>query len=344
MTSSDPSSLSVQLRPLLSAILDGSATHREMNGFVGICLSMATAFVRSKAARGHLQPSMLGLSTSDIALDCLADLFRRDGNGRMLQIDAYFGGIRYWDIADTELLSHLRRLVFSKVNQGLFRMHAENDPGFAKILRNIKLSISTLHNFVEIERFGESCIAPALCDTGEDLPSGSPEWLEENLVRRIQGSEHIPEMLAELSLFLRTQHEHNRIISLNLAVSVFRNVFARLRSHEAEADPAETGCMALDARMAIREACASIRKGSQTRYIDAKGIAPALYDSYFQVIERGLTMRFVEHDASSFSLFRALQEMVPDLTQERYHGEHRAVLEYLFRKTSDRVITILRPA
>ncbi len=216
------------LRQILSAILESRHTRPQVHQFVAVCNSIAITLIQSKIASGSIRIRHFGLSPSDIAFDAIADLFREDDDGNLVQIKVYFESIDWEKMEDELLLIHLRRLVFSRTNQGLFRMFQEIDPGLGKILRNTKLAIAALNTFVEFDHFGEPCIAPNFCDPLERLPMIDRDCLQQRLLELTNGSERIPVILAKLSRYLREQEEHSRmvpIVSVGLAI---RAVYDRI--------------------------------------------------------------------------------------------------------------------
>ncbi|MEX0721402.1 MAG: hypothetical protein WD059_12090 [Balneolaceae bacterium] len=72
----------------------------------------------------------------DLALDCIADLFGREGDC-LTEIESYFPKEQLSELKESEVAIKLRRLVFSKVNEGLFRNYRSFDPSLSKIIRNI---------------------------------------------------------------------------------------------------------------------------------------------------------------------------------------------------------------
>ena len=164
-----PSHLLKNLRPNLSFVLANAHSKRQLEELVSLCHSLAVSSIRGKLASGKINTTLLGLNDSDLAYDCIADLFQRDEKGTVLHLKTYFESFLVESESDELLLAHLRRLIFARVNQGLFRLYNEADPALGKILRNIKLAIHSLGNFVEFERFGESHIAPSLCDPLHEL-------------------------------------------------------------------------------------------------------------------------------------------------------------------------------
>ena len=182
----------------------------------------------SKCAHVHNTYLVAGLSSSDLAYDCVADLFRRDERGSLIQIRAYFGALEISDASDAEMLMHLRRLVFSAVNQGIYRLYRQADPAFGKILRNIKLAVATLQNFTEeIERFGEPYLVPALADPLTECPPFEIGYLERALAPFVRNSPSVPTLLGALSFILRQQEKCSPAIALATVASLFRSVYAQ---------------------------------------------------------------------------------------------------------------------
>ena len=59
------------------------------------------------------------------------------------------------DLDEEEATQQLRILVFSKVNQGLFRLYRENDPILARLIRNIKLAVKADPSFKQLVLLGQ---------------------------------------------------------------------------------------------------------------------------------------------------------------------------------------------
>jgi hypothetical protein len=313
----------------VSAVLEGTPDRSRLHRVIAVCHGLAVAFLRSKRTVWTLA-SRNGLAHSDIAYDCIAELFQQDASGGLVQLKAYFDGLPLNQMEDAEVLVHIRRLVFAKVNHGIFRICNEHDPALGKILRNLKLAIHALRNFDEVERFGELWIRPTLADPLEDLPAAGQEELLEALRGSARGAPRIPDLLAALSIYLREQSVHARSVPLmELAVTI-RLLF--VCTNESQAEPGEESPVsAEDTRSFVREACRTVRTSMSRRYVDRGKVTPATYDVYFAVIEEGLTDRFVGGDGEAFSLYEGLKMRIPDLSRDEYRREYKSHLEYLGR-------------
>ncbi len=135
------SALSRGLRDNLLAVLGGAFAHQQLNAVIQVCHALASAFLAGKKTTRTLT-TLHGLGYSDLAYDCIAEIFQQYPAGHFVQLQAYFNSLCLETASDEEILVHLRRLVFSKVNQAIFRLYNEADPSLAKILRNIKKGMS----------------------------------------------------------------------------------------------------------------------------------------------------------------------------------------------------------
>ena len=327
---------------LIRAVAGNEPPRTSVNEFTFLCRKIAVVFLRKKVSLGRLYPETFGVSIDDLALDCIADLFLQDDHGTLLQISAYFNGISLEKTTDEELLGHIRRLVFAKVNQGIFRAYNEVDPSLGKILRNIKLAIQSLEQFSTVDRFGELSITPCLCDTLEHLPPMDRGQLEHCLHEIASGSENIPSLLSKLARALREQSSHSRIVPLMSIAFAVRSLYSGPADNSAGETSPEDSFTAHDSQNIIREACNGIKAEMKTQYVSKKKVEPVVYEHYFDVIEQNLVARIVQQDGEMFSFFDRLQALMPELTKEEYGRDHKSRVEYLGRLTYDRAISELR--
>jgi hypothetical protein len=334
------SSLLSGLREAVDQFRNGNVDPRLLNRFIRLCHSLAESHLSSRRISAVLS-RVHALNVSDLAFDCIGDLFRRDDTGRFPQLETYFESCLATEISDHQLLVYVRRLIASKVNQGMFRLLNEADPSLGKILRNIKLAIASLHNFDEVEWFGEPYLIPSLCETLEHLPALEQEELERNLMSMTTGNENVPVLLSKLAVYLRTQSDYRRRVSLVTTALVFRSMLTLRAELPAEATPPQDPGASLDAATAIRLTMNEMRQET-ARYVQKGKVTADDLEAYCQVIEEGLTRRILHGNGQDFTLFRGLQAIYPALTKEQYRKLHRSRLEYLARRANQLVATKLR--
>lgn len=329
------------LHATLTHIVVRSHTSSELNHLIKVCHTLTLIFLQHKVSETNRDLRFQGLNNSDIAFDCIADLFQQESDGGLVRLEGYFQGIDIPNISDEELLSHLRRLVFSKVNQSIFRIYNESDPSLGKIIRNIKLAIQSIHNFDIVNRFDETCITPAGCDSLEHLPQAERNDIENHLRSDTRGGGTIPQLLAHLSLSLRRQSSFSRIVpvvTVALAIrSLFQNQIETTTSTVDDNDLNSTDSIAL-----IRRACVKARAETKPQYVGKGKIAEDIFEKYFNVIEEHIVNRLVHNDGEAFSFYKGLRSYLPELNEEEYRRTHKSKLEYLARLSHKRAVDLLK--
>ncbi len=330
------------LKKALAALLHGEASPAQVKSIIRVCHSNAEGAL---ARRGHLTHLLRlhGLSLTDLAFDCISDLFARDNDGRYKALESYFSAYEVAAFTDEDVYFHLQRLSFTKVRNGLFRLYSEMDPQLARILHNVKVAARTLGFFIETDRLGESCLVPSLCDTSEHLPPVEVPDLTAWLSAEASGNEFIPELLGKLSMSLRKQTSYSRIVpivSIGLAIRAFYNEKEIPRLAE-PATVVDDG--AIDAGEAISEAINAVKTRTYRKYVERGKVSPGIFELYFQVIRQMFELRFVGHDGDGFQLSENFLMLAPDMTPEEYRKKHRNRVEYLARLVQKRVSrTLLR--
>jgi len=331
------------LRENLFAILFNSYTEAQLNELIALCHAIASASLKYIISDGSIKQEYLGLRRSDIAYDCIADLFRKDEARNLVQFQTYFKSFSARDLSDAELLAHLRRIVQSKTHQGLFRIYQESDPSLGKILRNIKISIQVVRNFQETERFHEVHLTPIQCDPLDDRTTIDTEGLVKEFGPMVNGSENIPEMLSKLAVFLRTQTFHRRSVSLMSAALAFRALYARgMQTHPAAEPTVEEKLLTDDAQCAVHDACEQIKQRTSRKYLRTKKLHKEIFNSYFEAIEDHISEVVIGTDGHDSALFESLKKVMPGLTAVQYQRHHRSTMEYLARLCRKKAIEELQ--
>lgn len=265
-----------------------------------------------------------------------------DEHDSCIQIKSYFEGLTFDELNEDELFFHLRRIVFGKVNNNIFRMFSENDPSLGKILRNMKLALQSLQNFSYVERFGEYCIVPMMCDTLEHLPEIEREELEQHLRFSFEGDEKIPALMGKLSRFLREQEEYSRIVPVMTIAYAFRILFSEETMMEISQPDVESKLAMDDSLALIKDACRETKSKTSPNYVGKKNVPEEMFEKYFQVIESSLIDRIIHQDGEAVSYFDRLETLLPGLTKEEYRENYKSHLEHLTRVTYDCAIKKLR--
>jgi hypothetical protein len=304
---------------------------------------LAITSLKYSIIEGSKNQGYIGLTKNDVAYDCIADLFHKNEEGRFIKLDAYFSSFNIEGISNQEIVSLFRRIVSSRVQQGLFHIYEETDPSLGKILRNIKHSIHQLQNYDQFERFGETHIAPIHGEIAGHLPVIDLQTLVQEFSPYVNGSESIPQLLAKLSLFLSEQNAYRRSIPLLTVAIAFRTFYAKdLSTDFPSAYKFEDNLDIDDAVSVITESCERIKQKMKSTYLDKNKISEELYKIYFEVAQINVNFVLLNANGEDTSLFGALKNIFPQLTPKEYAQNHKNTLEYLTRLCKEEAIMHLR--
>ena len=320
----------------LTAMIEGSATPAQVETVVRICQGNAEGIL---ARRPHLNLLIRfhGLDLRDLAFDCISDIFARDDQGRYRSLESYFLPYDASSLSDEECYVHLQRLVFTKVRHAVYRLFQQIDPQLARILRNIKVAVRSLALFNEIDRLGDFCLHPPMCDTLEHLGPVDADRLADWLSREATGGEFIPELLGKLSRILRQQETYSRIVPLVTVGIAIREFYEQKELPRLSEPSATIDDIAIDVEDAIEHACASVKAMTMEKYVGKGKVSGEAFEAYFQVIALMLHMRFVEHDGEGFQLSESFLKLNPKIGPVEYREKHRNRLEYLARIAQKKV-------
>lgn len=330
------------LRELLRSMTSDRPPDRVVDEFVRFCRKTALVLLRRKVAAGRLNLNHVSLTVEDLALDCVADLFARNAEGNYIQLRVYLKGVDVPGLSDAELMALMRRLVFAKVNQGIFRVFHDIDPSLSRIIRNIKISIHALENYVIVDRFGEPYIVPTACDPLEHLPQVEPAALRDALSRVVGKSETIPDLMAHLSRWLRDQDDCSRLVPMVRAALVFRSLFTPGPAGEAAPHPGEMAAIVSDATEVIAAACLRVKNRAHGKYVLSGKVCSEVFEHYFAVIESALVQLIVERDGHEVRYYDELAKRMPGLSRKDYRESHKSKLEYLGRIAHRRALKDLK--
>ncbi|MEW5798412.1 MAG: hypothetical protein AB1728_05355 [Bacteroidota bacterium] len=331
-----------RLRKNLSALLDKTYTPLQLNDVVTLSHAIAVTFLEGKASSGSLNKEFVRLPLEDAAYDCIADLFRRDESNAFIALSAYFSAFDISALSDAELFSHLRRLVFTKVNDGIVRLYHDSDPALSRIIRNVRLAVHALGNYTELERFGELYLAPTQCDPLEHLPKYDEQTLEKLLAAEVRGIENVLEIVGKLARMLREQHDYARMVSVLQVALTIRSLYARKAMISTVGNDFTQDRNEQRIKEAMHSAVDRIRQRFHSQYVNKGKMNDATYLIYFNVIKSRLEYMIVSGSSDGQSLYAALKSHLPDLSVEEYKAQHRSRLEYLFKLSCDEVAKEIR--
>jgi len=331
----------LQLKEALQNILSGNAG-RSCKYVAEYCHDIAQTYLRFKLNKGEDYLLKVSLDREHLAWDCIAGLFERDTKGQYLVFKEYFEDYDLSTLDDSDVEIALRRLVFSKVNDGIFRNFGSFDPSLHKIIRNLKLAIQNFEDLERNQSNGEKYIQLGEMEESS-LPTIPPEFLEVHLFYRIKPKMTIPDIIAEVRDILGQQSEYRDAIGVTqLAVSI-RRVYARMNDYvRQEGSNFQKLFYEDELERLIEESIANRKQDLNSSYVESDKLERELFSTYFQTVEEVLKDTFVEDNPNADTYFEHFKECKPNITKEEYREDHRQYLEYFIQKTRDDLIHKLK--
>jgi hypothetical protein len=206
------------LRKILCELTRGGAGKASADKLFEICKPLAQVFLSSqywslRSVPGHSR------QIEDLACDFVADIFERDESGYYPQIARFFSDLAIEVVPEEVLLSELRRLVFNKVRDNLYRYQKAHDPGLHRIIRGLKIACTEAG---DLHHKNGSIVLEN--DATRGKPEISFELLEIKLCRILKRHQSIRNVLQELMQMLVDQQEHSPRIELIQLAMAIRNV------------------------------------------------------------------------------------------------------------------------
>lgn len=294
--------------------------------------------------------SLFGVTLEDLALDCVAELFKRDEDDRYVQFESYFdsGSRAGKDNAALEIA--LRRIVFSAVNEGLFRRYRELDPSLGRMIRTIKRHVNNGEE-LELDRVRSM---PVLVLKGGDCSGRARPWIPQDLLEirlhhTLSEDITIDSVLELVGIILKEDNGYASSIPVTEVALAMRSVLTRLHSSEDEEldaspeDHYETKDLSAVVHSHVSNCTEEIMESMEDLYVRERGIPPGLYNAYFKTAEDVLIMKYVDSAAPKESLRATLCRHIGEISSVTYRKKHQAILEYVVKLTHRQVLARVAP-
>ena len=317
------------LEALLRSVLAKPPEQQKLSGFVDLCHKMAVAYLRVKSSAGSFDVRRLGMSIEDFALDSIADLFRCDLDGNLVQFIRFFNSLgRVGESSEDALANHLRRLIFSSVNHRIFQSYRETDSSLARIIRNLKLALKDHPTLIANPYLGETVIRLRGQSGDQHLPQIAPELFAPEFHHRMAGRQSFPEIVDTIGSLLSELEGYQKRISLYEAAEMIRSWYTPHQSQDA--DRVDEMILSEDEiHSFISTVVEKIHFHTQRSYVRKGKLTEGECTILVAAIRDILIAEFVSHDGEAESLYDTLHRRSPGLTREEYQNRHRVIIEYI---------------
>lgn len=358
-----------KLVPLVRNICANNYSPGELTEFVNISQKIAISYLKYLEVIGrNIRPkkSEGANELEDVAIDCIAGLFMRNGTGEFTQLRRYFGPKISSEIVldDIEISSMLRRLVVKKTKQELSRIFRERDPEGAKIIRNIKVAIRSSNELKSFREMGREFIyvekeLKEECNrnlNNEDNNYGSDAFqssdyqventdrlkatipekiLFQHFLEKYDPSDSVAAMMKKMIAIVTSFPEYQPYLALDIIATIIRDVtFQHVHEKLSNQVDINSPLSDLQAKEIEHVNCYIIKIIHQKinqQYLRKKKITSEKADIYCRAI-----VDFVNEltqGKETDSNFKYLKRYIPNLTQQQYREKERSIFEYLVKIT-----------
>ena len=297
------------------------------------CKIIALAYLKMKVKSGNSFIMSIGASIDDLAIDCIADLFERDEMGKYPQFESYFADQDPAEMSEFEIRSKLRRLVFSKVNDGLFRNFGIYDMSLSKIIRNLKLSADKYG--LPVQRVdGDNYI----CFNNEALNLSKshlmpPEFLEIKLTDKLDLSMETPDVLSVLTDIFRDQTEYDKKYSVVQLARIMRRSTIHLQDHpKTNTDIQEATISKYKLNQLLGDAIEGCSECFEKTYLNKGKLDRITLEKYLACIKKILHHHYIADSETGDSYYDHFNNAFPEISKVEYRDCHRQYLEYMVKK------------
>lgn len=329
------------LKRLLSIVIATPPAEAELPNLVYYARSLAESYLL------HFRFSFLrlcqshGLSATDIALDCIADLFRRDSDGRFVELQRFSDSLSapVEAMQPEELFLAFNSLVVRFTNAQAARNYAQIDPAGSRIHRNLRDQLRLSKKLKLVEGLSGYVIEPRHADLLDHHPRIPYDllarWLENELDRELS----IPKVLNILNRCLMQQRRFQRSVVLFELVQILKTHTSAVM----ETIPSTQQTMPLDelTHHDLRIVCRDVLRYVQQKIASTYLLPGKVTKAEAQVLN--LTLEHFLSDVAEYgeqraSFFEYLQRH-QQVSQQEYENVWRTKVEYLARLARERMTT-----
>lgn len=323
----------LHLKSWLEKLAKGVISRAELTRLIHVCRSIAESHLtQQRASLVHIC-SLHGLTLSDLAYDCIAQLFARDEDENFYQLENFAASLPAGleQTPESELFLAFKAFVLKAVKARLAKIYAESDPVGARIHRNIKACIKTCPALKLTEDFRGYVLQPANRAALEHLNPFPNAEIEKALFARIRGPTHIPELLEVLTAIITEQQKYRRSLPLLDVVQIFKKFYAQFAETITieEGPPQVNQVDELDLQIIQKEVRRAVQEKIVSTYFMKGKITQPEAETLSRVMSE-VVADWCRGATGETSLYQYLGRCMT-LSKTEYETQWRTKLEYLTR-------------
>ncbi len=326
------------LKKLCIALVEDSITAKDLQHLIQLLMNIAAVIIRTTHWRFIASYRDINYTPHDLSVICIEDLVQTKKNIRCYELRQFLTGLGDLKFrSEEDIISELRRLIYSAVHRSLFDMCDEVDPVYRKIYRNVHEVISKSEKYHITVRFNEKCVHRL---NEIDAAFHKPEYpVDELLVElhRIENST-TESIMNALFDFLEKQNEYRAALSTTTIIALQRQYF--LMFHEDENDIVEPHFIdRIDISFVIQKTIDHVRNKQLERYVLNEIYTPDQINS----IESAL--RSMLHDlcdSKPRKLFDYYHDQFPEVDYTEFQKNGKIRFEYITHTAKEQFITFCK--
>jgi hypothetical protein len=214
------------LKPYLRKILNSSIAEVELTEFVHICRSIVQPYLLYIRSSISTLCTQQGLTITDLAYDCIADMFLRDNQNKFVKIENFANSLNenIDRISDINLFLAFKSFVTCIADAQLARLYSQADPTGSKIYRNLRDVVRTSAFFNLRKDLRGFILEPKNHEPQNHLSHFPMEELEKELSNRVGFQFSIKKFLTDLNDILMEQTQYRCSIPLYDLVQVLKKL------------------------------------------------------------------------------------------------------------------------
>jgi hypothetical protein len=320
-----------ELRKILIEATKKCPSTKSVRKLVNITYRISASYLNVKIYNGKLNPAFFGIPLSDLAIDCIAELFKRDENGVLTEFQNKFSDIINTEPLDgIKLFSRLRSIVFNSVDRSLFKLYGTFDSSLAKFIRNIKLAVNKNNDILLYKRNGESLLITKL-HKGTNNKNFPPfDVLRIEIMRRLKPGFTTNDFLKFLHDALIIQEEYSNSFPLTGAAILLRSIYAE--KAESLENEFEYTFREYDLARLIGDVVSKLERRIVAKYYKKGKILREDIKFYSGLVGEILTLEFISGNLDEHSYYDLSKSRIKDLTLESYAKRYKTKIEYLAKK------------
>jgi len=319
-----------ELREILISVNSRTVTSSKLLKLVHLTRKIAETFLLQYRSRFLILCEQSGVTFSDLATDCVAEMFHGQGKGRFPRLEQFLASLPASPelMAPVDIFFAYKSLVIDVTKARLARAFSEIDPQGARLTRNVKEAIKRGGVSLQLAKTLRGYLMHPI---GIDPPQPGEPWpinLMERQLLQWTKADKIPDILKSTAEILTSQHEYQKWIYLNEYVSVLKGYFASLNLSEFDTGNTQLSEISdVDLLILKDRALKAVQKKVITTYLDRVSVEEgrALVRTVNSIMEewinqKDITNSYAAHAARAFSI-----------TEGEYRAKWRTKVEYLVK-------------